>query len=201
MVPPSIGNSAVKMDDDNGSVEFDNTHDDMGGYDEDDVMNDRHAADLNSLSSDHVDVDALLTQRKTASPMSTIRETLNESVADASPSSSAVSSVHYGNVDSMSHKSIEDDKFQERNSDADELSLNSDNANSKSSQETLSKSAIKDANTAGEAFSDDEFDNNDGGQSPIFESHVDDTDDSDDEVEVSHHQSRRKRTTVDGLNL
>ena len=197
---PSIGNSVGKMDDDNGSVEFDNAQD-MEDYDEDDVLNDRHN-DLNSLSSDHVDVDALLTQRKNDSPMSTIRETLNESVVDASPSS-VVSSVDYGNVDGMSHKS-NDDKASERYSDIDGLSLNSDDGiNSQSSQGTFSKSAIKNANTAGEAFSDDDLDNDDGSgdENPIFESHVDDADDSDDEVETSHPQSRRKRSKVDRLNL
>jgi hypothetical protein len=211
---PSIGNSVGELDDDNDPVEFDEAHD-AEGYEEDDLMNDRQAADLNSLSSDHVDVDALLTQRKNDSPMSTIRETLDESAVDPSPSSvvpspsSAVSSVDYGNDDGMSHDGSDDGKSSARKSDVDELSQNSDDeVNSQSSQETLSKSAIKDANVAGEILSDDDddlvqYDNDDDGQSPTFESSLHDADDSDDDVdvEVSQHQSTRKRGTGDALNL
>ena len=181
-------------------------------------MNDRETADLNSLSSDHVDVEALLSQRKNKndSPMSTIRETLNESAVDASPSSAA-SSIDYGNVDdvshksnhdcrsvAMSHKSSGDGKSSARNSDIDDISLNSDGGHaSQSSQDTFSKSAVKDANAGVETLSEDDFENDEGGQSPIFESHAhdDDADDSDDEEEVTQHQSRRKKSTVSAMNL
>jgi hypothetical protein len=194
---PSIGNSVGGLDNDDDPAEFDNAHDDEDGYEEDDdLMNDPQAADLNSLSSDHIDVDALLTQRKNESPMSTIRETADESAVDPSPSS-ALSPVEFGNTDGMSLGSV-DVKSSARNSEHDGLGLSS-------SPETLSKSALKGAN-AGETLSDDDldqYDNDDdgGGQSPIFESNVDDVDESDDEVAVSHHQSRQKRDAVDALNL
>ncbi len=194
---PSIGNSVREEDDDNDPVEFGDAQNEEA-YEEEDVWNSCVNADLNSLSSDHVDIDALLTQRKTDSPMSTIRETLN----DASPSS-VVSSIDYGNVDDTSHKSSGDGKSSARNSNIDDVSLNSDGGYaSQASQETFSKSAVKHANAGVESMSEDDFDN-DGGQSPIFESHVhdDDADDSDDEEEVSRHKSRRKRSTVSAMNL
>ena len=212
---PSIGNSVGELKNGNFPAEFDNAQDEVG-YDEDDLMHDRHATDLNSLASDHVDVDALLTQQRNhESPMSTIRETLNESAVDMQSPSSVVSSVDFGNVDGMSHQGSDDDKSTARNSDHDGLTRNSDDGvNSKCSQskatsessshETLSKSAIKEAN-AGDTFSDDDldqYDNGDGGQSPMFESNVHDADDSsDDEVEVSRRQSKRNGVTVDALDL
>jgi hypothetical protein len=61
---PSTGNSVGELDNDDDPDEFDYAHDDEG-YDEDDLMADRQSlADLNSFASDHVDIDALLTQRR-----------------------------------------------------------------------------------------------------------------------------------------
>jgi len=98
---PSIGNSVGELDndDDPDEIDFDYAHDDEDeGYDEDDLINDRQS--LNSLASDHVDIDTLLTQRRNESLMSTIRETLDESAVDPSPSS-AVSTVEFGNDDDI----------------------------------------------------------------------------------------------------
>ena len=184
---PSIGNS------EHDPVEFDNADDDVDGFDDEEgLMSDRQGVDMNSLASDHVDVDALLAQkRKHESPMSTIRETLEESSTKQQTPSSVLSTVDFGNDDGMSHQGSE------ATMDPDNVvddGVNSPNAPSEtSSHQTLSNSAIDNANKGDVARSDDDsavnYDNDDAGQSPTFESNVDYTDESSDkEVEVSQHQ-------------
>ena len=222
---PSIGNSDGRLDRDNDSHVFDTAQDDLDMDDEDDLLKTQQEGDLNSLASDHVDVAALLSQRKNNSPMSTIRESLNESTADPSPSS-AISSADFENGDSMSHEESDDEKPPARDSVSDGLSLGSeDEVNSQSSHQTFSKSAVKDATIAVEEDDDEvsdddksQFGDDDGGQSPVFEStsfqedddgggqspvfestsyqEDDDVSETEDEVEGSQHQSRRRRATL-----
>jgi len=197
---PSIGNS------EHDPVEFENADDDVDGFDgEDGLMSDRQGVDMNSLASDHVDVDALLAQkRKHESPMSTIRETLDESSTKQQTPSSVLSTVDFGNDDGMSHQGSE--------ATMDPDNVAGDGANSPiapsdtSSHQTLSNSAINNANKGDVALSDDDsvvhYDNDDAGQSPTFESNVDYTDESsDEEVEVSQHQKARQKSTSGLLGL
>jgi hypothetical protein len=198
---PSIGNS------EDDPVEFDNADDvvDDGFDDEDGLMSDRQGVDMNSLASDHVDVDALLAQkRKHESPMSTIKETLDESSTKQQTPSSVLSTVDFGNDDGMSHQGSEATMDPDNVADG---GANSPVAPSEtSSHQTLSNSAINNANKGDVALSDDDsavhYDNDDAGQSPTFESNVGYTDESsDEEVEVSQHQKTRQKSTSGLLGL
>ena len=205
---PSIGNSIGVAESENGGdpVEFDDCYEE-----EDDLMNDRQASDMNTLSSDHVDVDALLARCNHEYLMSTIRENLYEleSATEQTPSS-VVSMADFGNDDDdeMSHQGSDDGKSLSRislNSNDGTLSQESEPSES-SSHETSSKSAIKDANAnAGKTLNDDDLihdDNYDNGQSPLFKRFdINDATDSDDEVEDSQRQSKRNRAVINAMNL
>ena len=200
---PSIGNS------EDDPVEFDNADDVVDGFDDEDglMSSDRQGVDMNSLASDHVDVDALLAQKlKHESPMSTIRETLDESSTKQQTPSSVLSAVDFGNDDGMSHQGSEEATMDPDNA-VDDGGVNSPIAASDtSSHQTLSNSAINNANKGDVEPSDDDsavhYDNDDAGQSPTFEINVDYTgESSDEEVEVSQHQKTKQNSTSGLLGL
>ena len=136
--------------------------------------------EINSMTSDHVDVDALLRNgaRKSGSLLPTIRETLFESDQSSG---------------SISTKSKPHDKSPSQKTSICKIGLLE---NASFASDNIDKSAIEDAQNAvddGGMYVSDGYDQN---QSPVFDGNVSSSDESGDDQHVAMEKSTRKGNYV-----